>query len=133
MYANTTNGYRPHVSVQKDSKVLQAMNINGNYCRLIQSTTTTTEEWFGLSYDDAQSVCVASETSVLNGQTRNYLGGARISVSSGGASSWATIEGCWGTRVVSQLQRMGDTNLYHVSRTTDALDVTNNGGTMEKL
>lgn len=53
MYATTSTGHREHVSVQKDVKVLQAMSINNNYCRLIQSTTTTTETWVGLSYTDA--------------------------------------------------------------------------------
>lgn len=133
MYATTTTGHRPHVTVQKNSKVLQAMNINSNYCRLIQTSTTTTEEWFGLNYTDASTVCVASETSTLNGTTRNYLGSAKITVSTGGATTWATIEGCWGTRITSQLQRMGDTNLYHVVKTTEVLNVTNNGGSMELL
>lgn len=94
------------------------MSINNNYCRLIQTTTTTTETWVGLKYSDADSVCVASETSVLNGVTRNYLGGARITVSASGVSQWATIEGCWGTKISSQLSRMGDTNLYMVTKTT---------------
>lgn len=133
MYANTTNGHREHVSVSKTKRVLQAMSINNNYCRLIQTSTTTTEEWYGLSYSDASGVCVASETSILGGTTRNYLGGAKITVSTSGVSQWATIEGCWGTRVTSQMQRMGDTNLYHVTKTTEELDVTNNGGSMQKL
>jgi hypothetical protein len=103
MYANTTNGHREHVSVSKTKRVLQAMSINNNYCRLIQTSTTTTEEWYGLKYSDADSVCTASETSILGGVTRAFLGSARISVSSTGATQWATIEGCWGTRVTSQM------------------------------
>lgn len=133
MYATTTSGHREHVTVQKSSKVLQAMSINSTYCRLIQTSTVTTEEWYGLSYTDASGVCVASETSVLGGTTRNYLGGAKITVASGGVSQWATIEGYWGTRISSQMQRMSDTNLYHVTKTTEELDVSNNGGTMQKL
>lgn len=130
MYATTTNGHREHVSVNKDTKVLQAMSINSTYCRLIQATTTTTETWVGLNYSDASSVCTASETSTLNGSTRNYLGGAKITVSSGGTSQWATIEGCWGTKITSQLQRMGDTNCYMVTKTTQEMTVTNNGGSL---
>lgn len=133
MYATTETGHREHVSTSKSSKVIQAMNINGMYCRLIQTSDVTTEEWLGLNYSDAQSVCVASESSSLNGVTRPYLGSARISVSSGGASQWATVSGCWGTRVTSQLQRMGDTNCYHVTRTTEILSVTNSGGSMVLL
>lgn len=112
MYATTTTGHREHVQVNKDVRVLQAVNINNTFCRLIQTTTTTTEVWLGLKYTDAQSVCVASETSTLNGTTRNYLGSAKIQVGSGTASLWATIDGCWGTKVSSQLARMGDTNHY---------------------
>ena len=101
MYATTTAGHREHVSVSKDVKVLQAMSINNNYCRLIQSTTTTTETWVGLSYTDADGVCTSSESSTLGGTTRAYLGGAKITVSASGVSQWATIEGCWGTKVTS--------------------------------
>lgn len=133
MYATTTTGHRPHVTVSKDTRVLQSMNISSTYCRLIQSTTTTTEVWLGLSYADAQSVCVASETSTLGGTTRDFLGGARITVGSGGTSIWTTIEGCWGTKVSSQLSRMGDTNCYQVTRTTQEFVVSNNGGSMTLL
>lgn len=101
MYATTTSGHREHVTVSKSTKVLQAMAINNNFCRLVQTITSTTEEWFGLSYADALSVCVASESSTLNGTTRSYLGSAKISVSSGSASQWAIIDGCWGTRISS--------------------------------
>jgi hypothetical protein len=81
MYATTTTGYHPNVSKNKDTKVLQALSINNNYVRLIQTSTTTTEEWLGLSYTDANSLCIASERSNLNGVTRNYLGSARIEIS----------------------------------------------------
>lgn len=133
MYATTTTGHREHVTVTKDSKVLQSMNINNTYCRLIQTTTTTNETWTGLNYNDASSVCVAYESSTLGTDTRPYLGGARISVSSGGTTTWATVEGCWGTKVTSQLSRMGDTNAYEVTKTTQVIDVTNNGGSMTKI
>lgn len=133
MYANTTNGHREHVAVSKDIKVLQAISMNNTYCRLIQSSVTTTEVWLGLSYTDASSVCVASEQSTLNGTTRNYLGSAKIQVGSGGASLWTTIDGCWGTKVTSQLSRMGDNNCYQVTKTTQELTVTNDGGTLTLL
>ena len=133
MYATTTTGHREHVSVNKDTRVLQAMSIGNTFCRLIQSNVTTTETWVGLKYSDAESVCTASETSTLNGTTRNYLGSARITVASGGVSTWATIDGCWGTKITSQMQRMGDTNCYQVTKTTQVLTVSNNGGSMELL
>lgn len=133
MYATTTTGHREHVTVNKDTRVIQSMSINSTWCRLVQTTTTTTETWTGLSYTDASGVCTASESSVLNGTTRAYLGAARITVASGGVSQWATIEGCWGTKVSSQLSRMGDTNLYQVTRTTQEMTVTNDGGTLQLL
>lgn len=133
MYATTSTGHREHVTVSKESRVLQAMNINSTYCRLIQTSTTTTETWVGLSYTDANTVCTASESSVLDGTTRAYLGGAKITVSASGSTIWATIEGCWGTKVTSQLSRMGDTNCYQVTKTTQELAVTNNGGSMTLL
>lgn len=94
---------------------------------------TTTETWLGLSYTDAESVCVASESSTLNGVTRSYLGSAKITVSTGGVSVWNTIDGCWGTKVTSQLSRMGDNNCYQVTRTTTEMTVTNAGGTLDLL
>lgn len=133
MYATTTTGHREHVSVNKDSRVLQLMNISGNQCRLIQSTVTTTETWLGLSYADASSVCVASESSTLDNVTRNYLGSAKITFSSGGVSVWNTCDGCWGTKVTSQLSRMGDNNCYQVVRTTTEMEVSNVGGTLTLL
>ena len=133
MYATTTTGHREHVTVSKDVKVLQAMRVNSTYCRLIQTNVTTTEIWLGLSYEDAESVCTASETSTLDGSTRNYLGGAKISVSDGGVTQWTTIEGCWGTKITSQMSRMGDNNCYQVTKTTQVLNVTNNGGSLTLL
>ena len=49
MYATTATGHREHVTVSKDSRVVQAISMNNTFCRLIQSTTTTTETWVGLS------------------------------------------------------------------------------------
>lgn len=137
MYATTTTGHRPHVTVSKDTRMLQSMYATVDqsitFARLIQRTTTTTEVWLGLKYSDAQSVCVASETSTLNGTTRNFLGGARIQVGAGTGSKYTTVEGCWGTKVSSQLSRMGDTNCYQVTRTTQEFVVFNNGGSMTLL
>lgn len=133
MYATTTTGHRPHVTKNKDTRVLQTMSIGNTYCRLMQTTTTTTEVWIGLNYNDANSVCTSSMSSTLNGNTRDYLGSARITVSSGGTSIWNTNDGCWGTVVTSQLSRMGDTNCYQVTRTTTTMTVDNVGGSLTLL
>ena len=133
MYANTTTGHREHVTVAKEKKVIQAISINSTFCRLIQTTTTTTETWVGLKYSDAESVCRTSETAVKDGVTRQYLGAAKITVGVGAASQWVTVFDCWGTKVTSQLSRMGDTNCYMVTRTTVDMAVTNNGGALELL
>lgn len=133
MYATTTSGHREHVTKNKEKKVIQAISINTTFCRLIQTTTTTTETWVGLKYSDAESVCTTSETSVKDGVTRQYLGAAKITVGVGTASQWVTVFDCWGTKVTSQLSRMGDTNCYMVTRTTVEMTVTNNGGDLDLL
>lgn len=131
-YATTTTGHRPHVSSSIDTKVLQQLIVWGNIEGTItQKAQTTVEEWFGLSYADADGLQEASETSTLNGKTRNYLGNATLTqiVEAGipAASCWAT--GCWGTKVTTQLNRMSDTNLYHVTKTTVVYTVSGSGNT----
>jgi hypothetical protein len=74
----------------------------------------------GLSYSDALSLYESSETSTLNGVTRQWLGVAKLT-SLGGA--FVRVVGCWGVKVVSSYQRMGDTNLYQVTRTTTTYTV----------
>lgn len=86
-----------------------------------------------MKYADALSVCTASETSTLDGTTRNYLGTAKISVSGPAATQYAYVEGCWGTKVTSNLTRMGETNCYQVTRTTQEMTVRNYGGSMDLL
>lgn len=129
MYANTTNGHRPHVSSSVDTKVVQQLIVWGNIDGTItQKAETTVEEWYGLSYADAYNLQEASETSTLNGQTRNYLGGATLTQNQGfpvAAYCWAT--GCWGTKITTSLNRMGDTNLYHVQKTTVVYTVYGSG------
>ena len=135
MYANTTNGHRPHVSSSVDTKVVQQLIVWGNIDGTItQKAETTVEEWYGLSYTDANNLMEASETSTLNGVTRNYLGGATLAQAHGypvAAYCWAT--GCWGTKVTTTLNRMGDTNLYHVTKTTVDYTVYGSGDTVLTL
>lgn len=121
MYATIITGHRPHTAVSKDQRTIQQMTVNNQVGKIIQSTTTTTEEWYGLSYADAMTVCTSSEN----------LRGAKLTMTSGMVTSWCTVWGCYGTRVSSQLQRMSDTNLYHVIKTTQEMSVTGVGGTLE--
>lgn len=129
MYANTTNGHRTNVSKSVDTKVVQQLIVWGNIDGTItQKAETTVEEWYGLSYADASNLMEASETSTLNGQTRNYLGGATLTQNQGypvAAYCWAT--GCWGKKITTTLNRMGDTNLYHVQKTTTEYTVYGSG------
>ena len=129
MYATTTNGHRPHISKSVDTKVVQQLIVWGNIDGTItQKAETTVEEWNGLSYTDASNLMEASETSTLNGITRNYLGGATLTQNQGypvAAYCWAT--GCWGTKKTTTLNRMGDTNLYHVQKTTVVYTVYGSG------
>ena len=134
MYATTTTGHKPHVSGSIDTKVIQQLIVWGNIDGTItQTATTTVEEWNGLSYDDVQTIYEASETSTLNGQTRNYLGGAILTQAgvSPAAYCWAT--GCWGTKVTTSFNRMGETNLYHVTKTTVEYTVSGSGATVLTL
>ena len=129
MYANTTNGHRTNVSKSVDTKVVQQLIVWGNIDGTItQKAETTVEEWFGLSYTDANNLIEASETSTLNGVTRNYLGGATLTQNHGfpvAAYCWAT--GCWGKKITTTINRMGDTNLYHVQKTTTEYTVYGSG------
>ena len=127
MYATTTTGHHPHITVSKDSRVVLQMSINNNTGVIRQDTTRTEEKWVGLSYTDALSVCTASETSTLDNTTRQYLGGAKLTFT-GVGTYWNTVENCWGTRVTSQLQKMGETNLYQVSKITEEMTVEKVGG-----
>ncbi len=130
MYANTTNGHRPHVSKSVDTKVVQQLIVWGNIDGTItQKAETTVEEWYGLSYDDANSLQEASETSTLNGFTRQYLGGATLTQAEGMIRAWCWATGCWGTKITTTLNRMGDTNLYHVQKTTVVYTVYGSGNT----
>lgn len=126
-----TDGHRNKVRVQKNQRVLRQMNLNGWQAVIIQNETISEETWVGLSQTEAEALCVASETSVLGGAERNYLGGCTVSNTTPfTASIFATS--CWGTRVQSQMQRMGDTNLYQVSKTTTVYDVFAPSGSLSK-
>ena len=127
MYANTTTGMRPNVSKTKETKVIQMLYFFTTVVGvIIQDVTTTTEEWFGLNYDDADGLCVSSETSTLAGVTRNYLGSARLSYDVIGGG-WCRSPSCWGTKIVTSMNRMGETNCYHVTRTTTTYEVRRSG------
>ena len=130
MYATTTTGHRPHVSGSVDTKVVQQLIVWGNIDGTItQKAETVVEEWYGLAYDDISSVYEASETSTLNGQTRNYLGSATLSQASGIVRAWCYATGCWGVKKSTTFDRMGNTNLYHVTKTTITYTVYGSGNT----
>lgn len=135
MYATTETGHKPHISGSVDTKVIQQLIVWGNIDGTItQTANTIVEEWDGLSYDSVQNIYEASETSTLNGQTRNYLGGAILTQAQGypvAAYCWAT--GCWGTKVTTSFNRMGETNLYHVTKTTIEYTVSGSGNTVLTL
>lgn len=133
MYATTTTGYISNVSKTKDTKIVADLTYWGNtWGHILQDTTVTVDRWVGLSYSDAVSLLTSTEESTLGGVTRQHLGDARLS-SEGGA--YVTAIGCWGVKVTSTIQKMGDTNLYEVSRTTTELAVrgTGTGLTMSLL
>lgn len=126
-----TDGHRDKVRVQKNQRVIRQMNLNGWQAVIIQNETVSEETWVGLSQTEAENYCVASESSTLNGVTRNYLGGCTVSNTTPFLAS-VIATSCWGTRVQSQMQRMGDTNLYQVTKTTTDYDVYAPSGSLSK-
>ena len=134
MYATISESYRPLVTKNTSSKVIQSLIVWNNLVGVIvQNITSSTEEWFGLSKEDAESLCIANTSSVLNGVERSYLGTAKLSQvvqpgQVGGAYVRAT--NCWGTEINSAMNRMNDTNLYHVTRTTTVYSVSAGGNSV---
>lgn len=125
MYATTTTGYIPHINKTKDTKIVADLSYWGStWGHILQDTTTTVDRYVGLSYSDALSLLTSTEESTLGGVTRQHLGDARLT-SEGGA--YVTAIGCWGLKVTSAIQKMGDTNLYEVTRTTTELSVRGTG------
>lgn len=125
MYATTTTGHIEHTSGSQDTKVLQLLIVWQTVAgAIIQDSSTTIEQWVGLSYADAISVAQSYETSTLNGTTRSYLGNA-VLTSSGGAS--IRCVSCWGTKVSSTWGRMSGTNCYQVTKTTTVYSVRDSG------
>ena len=120
-YANKNAVHRTVVSGNKDTKVINQLIVWNNLVDvIIQDQTTTVDTWVGLSYSDANSLFEASETS--NG--RPYLGSAVLTFApETGGGGWIRSPACWGTKTTTQIQRIGDTNLYSVTKTTTVYDV----------
>lgn len=131
MYATISQSHRPLVTKNTNSKVIQSLFVWNNLVGVIvQNITSTTEEWFGLSKTDAESLCIAQTRSVLNGVERSYLGTAKLSqvVEDGQVGgAYIRVTSCWGTEINSSMNRMNDTNLYHVTRTTTVYTVSAGG------
>lgn len=119
MNATIDQTHREHVSVSKDTRVLQMQIGDDIQTCLTQDTTTTTETWTGLTYADASSLLTSWQNSTLNGVTRNYLGGARVSYTIGLSTYWNTVDSCWGSEGNTSINRINDTHLYSVQRTTN--------------
>ena len=123
VYYGTNTAVEPVVvSVSKDKRVFQESWIGGGRFVLIQATVTTVEHYEGVSLAVANDLCVSSESSTLNGDTRPYLGSATVAAQGVGAASMDATS-CWGTRVTSSLRRMGLSSMYEVDVTTEVMDV----------
>lgn len=133
MNATPSQTHRPHVTVKKDTNVILRMNIGSVSGVVVQTSKTTTETWTGLLFTDADDLCETYEESILGGVTRTYLGSVKLTLASGGTSIWNTKEACWGKKVTTDVARIGDTNLYFVTKTTVEYGVTHSGGTMQLL
>lgn len=130
-YSTTATGHRDTVRRQTSQRVIRQMNLNGWMAIINQVETITEETWVGLTKADAEALCIASESSTIGTVTRGYLGGCTVTNQTPFTAT-ITATSCWGTRVQSQIQRMGDTNMYQVSRTTTVLDVYAPSGSLSK-
>ena len=135
MYASISQGHVPVVNKSGDTRVLgriqQSVQGSGTYTgTVIQTSTTTTEEYRGLSQADAESLMVNTESSA----GRDYLGSCKLTLGAGQGRFWTTFDYCWGTKISTTMSKMSDTNLYLVVRTTTVFNVHKSGdGTLEIL
>ncbi len=122
-FATKTTGHVERLRKATDRRTLKADAVLGVYVQVIQKGVVTTEEWRGLSRTDADSLDVNTDASTLGGVVRAWLGGVRVTVASGNASSWFTVFACWGTEVRTEIARVGDTDLFDVFRRTTVYSV----------
>jgi len=115
-FATKTTGHVEKLRRATDRRTLRAEDVLGFYVQVFQRAVVTTEEWRGLSWADAESLDVNTDASSLGGVERPWLGGVRVTVASGNASSWITVFACWGTEVRTEIARVGDTDLFDVFR-----------------
>lgn len=130
MNATTTTGHHPHVQKSATSRVILRLKATAGASYegvLVQTCYATTEYWYGLTWSDANDLVEASESSTIGQTTRNYLGTVKLTIGAGTADIWQSVSDAWGTRVQSSCQRMGNTNLYQVTKTTEVLDVIHRG------
>lgn len=126
---NTATGYV--ISKTKDVRIVRAMWLSGWYAVLKQTTETTVTHYEGVGEDSlADLLANAKETSTLNGTTRQYLGGATVTRSSGGTSSWMHCDDCWGTRVNVSARRMSP-HMWEADVTEEVMTVDAGSGTLE--
>lgn len=110
------------VSKQASTRTVRSMWLSGQYFSLRQTVTTEVVRYEGLGLSDARNLCVSSETSVLNGTTRNHLGGANVTNGSGAGASWMYVDACWGTVVEASMTQRSP-NMYDVTISTTTLTV----------
>lgn len=130
-YGTSTTASSYKVSESKDVRIIRAMWLSGWYAVIKQAVTTTVEHYEGV--DDASLAdikALASESSTLNNTARAYLGGATVTRSSGGVSSWMHCDDCWGTRVSVSARRMSP-NMWEADVTTEVMEVSAGSGTLE--
>lgn len=123
MYSTNEKAHREKVQVGKSCKVVLKIKYGDRSGSLVQTTTTTTESWVGLSKDNAETLTITTE------DLRSV--GIRFDDSTGHPVKWAAQDNLEGTTVQSVMQRMGDTNLYQVTRTTTVLETTAKGGVIK--
>ena len=135
MYATTSTGFRPDVRKSADYRVLKVMKSpQGTVAAVLKQVEKRTEStWTGLRYEDADALCQAYESSTLGQTRRDHLGAAQVTFTFATGSGWFVVEDCWGSKVTTSIARIGDTNLYSVSRVTTDLSLEASGGELTLL
>ena len=131
-YGTNVTATKYKVSESKEVRIIRAMWLSGWYATIKQTVTTKVEHYEGVDEASINDIkAFAEETSTLNGTTRPYLGGATVTRSSGGVSSWMHCDDCWGTRVSVSARRMSP-HMWEADVTTETMDVSAGSGTLEK-
>lgn len=122
MYATTSTGYLGTTSANTSARMLGQLIVWSSLVGSVyQKQQTSVEEWNGLSYAVASSMLA---------QASDNLGTVRLQGDSGVPGiqgPYVRLTGAYGTKVDVAINQEGNTNLYHVQKTTNSYTVWKEG------